>query len=253
MEGREARAEVLHPDDAPLVEVATAFELDSLVSESVRQAVSGGEFPLVLSGNCNTSVGTLAGANPEEGLGIVWFDGHADFNTPETTKTGFSDNMGLAIAVGHCWESMAADVPGFRPVVEENVVLAGAREIETAERKLLAASDVTVVGADSIRREGLRVFEEALDGLKARVGRVYVHLDLDVLDPEEAGRANEFAPEDGLGAEDLEAAIEAVRQRFIIVAAGIASYDPAFDGDVRVLQTALACTQRLTSPAPPEG
>ena len=248
--GREARPEVLHPENTPLVEVATAFELDSLVSSRVRKAINGGEFPLVLSGNCNTSTGTLAGANPER-LGVVWFDGHADFNTPETTTTGFSDGMGLAIAVGHCWNAMAAGVPGFCPVAEENVMLAGAREIEPGEKKQLSASKVTVVGADSIRREGLRVFEEALDGLRARVGRVYVHLDLDVLDPHALGRANEFAPEDGLKAEELEAAIEMVRQRFNIAAAGIASYDPAFDVNGQVLQTALACALKLSSSATP--
>lgn len=245
-EGREARAEVLHPENTPPVEVATAFELDGLVSESVREAVAGGEFPLILSGNCNTSTGTLAGANPE-GLGIVWFDGHADFNTPETTTTSFSDGMGLAIAVGHCWKTMAAGVPGFRPVAEENVVLAGAREIEPAERNRLSASEVAVVEADGIRREGLRAFEEVLDELRARVERVYVHLDLDVLDPEEVGRANEFAPAEGLSARELEAAVEMVRQRFTVAAAGIASYDPAFDGYGRVLRTAIACAQTLTS------
>ncbi len=245
-EGREARREVLHPESTLLAEVATAFELDSLVSESVCWAIAGGEFTLVLSGNCNTSVGTIAGANPE-GLGIVWFDGHADFNTPETTTTGFSDGMGLAIAVGHCWKTMAAGVPGFVPVAEENVILAGAREIEPAERRRLSASKVMVVGADSIRREGLRAFEEALDRIRSSVGRVYAHLDMDVLEPDEVGRANEFVPEDGLGVRDLEAAIEMVRDRFSIAAAGIASYDPAFDEDGRVLQAALACAKTLTS------
>lgn len=245
-DGLKIRLEVVHPGSEPPVEVATAFELDGLVSAQVREAVAGGEFPLALSGNCNTSVGTIAGANPE-GLGIVWFDGHADFNTPETTTTGFSDNMGLSIAVGHCWNAMAGGVPGFVPVAEENVVLAGAREIEPAERTRLFASEVTVVGADSIRREGLRVFEEALDELRARVERVYLHLDLDVLDPEEVGRANEFAPKGGLGAGELEAAVEMVRQQFSVAAVGIASYDPAFDGDGRVLRTAISCAETLTS------
>lgn len=249
-EGREVRSEVLHPESKPPVEVATAFELNSLVSKSVRGAITRDEFPLVLSGNCNTSTGTLAGAHPE-GLGVVWFDGHADFNTPETTTTGFSDNMGLSIAVGHCWNAMAGGVPGFVPVAEENVVLAGAREIESAESKRLSASKVTVVGADSIEREGLRAFAEALDGLRARVERVYVHLDLDVLAPVEVGRANEFAPENGLKAEELEAALGMVRDRFVVAATGIASYDPAFDSEGLVLQTALACAKTLTSSSTP--
>ena len=231
------------PEVDPPAEVATAFELNRLVAEQVREAVAGGEFPLVLSGNCNTAVGTIAD------LGVVWFDAHADFNTPETTTTGFTDGMGLAVTVGHCWKGMTRGVPGFSAVAERDVVLAGVRAIEPAEEERLAASDVSVVGADRIGLEKPGTLEVALDGLKSRVGRVYVHLDLDVLDPEKAGKANEFAPAGGLGAEDLKTALGIVRERFAVAAAGIASYDPAFDPDGRVLAVALACALMLTAPA----
>jgi arginase len=96
------------PEVDPPAEVATAFELDCLVSEQVREAVAGGEFPLVLSGNCNTAVGTISGLGASD-LGVVWFDAHADFNTPETTTTGFTDGRGLAVAVEHCWKAMVPD------------------------------------------------------------------------------------------------------------------------------------------------
>ena len=233
------------PEVDPPAEVATAFELDRLIAEQVREAVAGGEFPLVLSGNCNTAVGTIAGLGASD-LGVVWFDAHADFNTPETTTTGFTDGMGLAIIVGHCWKEMAGGVPGFSAVAERDVVLAGVRAIEPAEEERLAASDVSVVGADRIGLEAPGNLEVALDGLKSRV---YVHLDLDVLDPEKAGKANEFAPAGGLSAEDLKTALGVVRERFAVAAAGIASYDPAFDPDGRVLAVALACARILTAPA----
>ncbi|CAA9467990.1 MAG: Arginase [uncultured Rubrobacteraceae bacterium] len=235
----------------PPAEVATAFELDRLVAVQVREALAEGEFPLVLSGNCNTAVGTISGLGTGD-LGVVWFDAHADFNTPETTSTGFTDGMGLAVAVGHCWSKMARAVPGFAPVAERNVVLAGVRAVETSEEERLAASEISVVGADRIGPEGSSTFEAALDGLKSRVGRVYVHLDLDVLDPEKAGKANQFAPEGGLSAEDLESALGVVRERFAVAAAGIASYDPAFDADGCVLAVALACARMLTDPADTE-
>ena len=138
-------------------------------------------------------------------------------------------------------------MPGFSSVAEEDVVLAGAREIEAAEEERLAASDVAVVGADRIGQDGLRVFAEALDALRIRVGRVYVHLDLDVLDPGKVGKANEFAPKWGLGAEELEAALGLVCERFDVAACGIASYDPTFDEDKQVLGAALACVRMLTS------
>ena len=235
-------------EGAPPAEVATAFELHGLVSEQVRGALAGGRFPLVLSGNCNASVGTISGVGPE-GLGIVWFDAHADFNTPETTTTGFTDGMGLAVAVGHCWRKMAEGMPGFSPVDAQDVVLVGARDVQPAEEERLAASGTTVVEADRLGREGLRALAAALDSLTTRVGRVYVHLDLDVLDPAKAGRANGFATEGGLDAGELLEALGMVRERFDIVAAGIASYDPSFDAYGRVLGAALACAETLTSPA----
>jgi arginase family enzyme len=81
------------------------------------------------------------------------------------------------------------------------------------------------------------------------VGRVYVHLDLDVLDPARVGKANGFATEGGLDVEELLAALGMVRERFDVVAAGVASYDPSFDAGGRVLDAALACVEALTSPA----
>ncbi len=248
--GRSPSFATVRPEGDPPAEVATAFELHGLVSEQVRDALADGRFPLVLSGNCNASVGTIAGAGPER-LGIVWFDAHADFNTPETTTTGFTDGMGLAVAVGHCWRRMAGGVPGFCPVAEEDVVLAGARDVQPAEGERLAASKVTVVGADRIGREGLRALAEALDGLGNGLVRAYVHLDLDVLDPARVGRANGFATEGGLDAGELLAALGMVRGRFDVVACGIVSYDPSFDADGRVLQAALACVEGLTSPETP--
>ncbi len=247
--GGRARPVALHPQTVPTAEVATAFELDGLISDQVRGALAGGRFPLVLSGNCNASVGTIAGAGAE-GLGVVWFDAHADFNTPETTTTGFIDGMGLAVAVGHCWQRMAGGVPGFSPVAEENVLLAGVRDVQSAEEERLAASRVAVVGVDRIGREGPGVLAAALDVLVTRVGRVYVHLDLDVLDPAKAGRANGFAPEGGLDAEELLSALRMIRGRFDVAACGIASYDPALDADGRVLRAALACVEEISTPSP---
>lgn len=245
---------IVRPEGDPPAEVAAAFELDGLVSQEVREALSWSEMPLVLSGNCNTAVGTIAGANAgagSRGLGIVWFDGHADFNTPETTTTGFTDNMGLAIAVGHCWKAMSESVPGFSPVAEEHVVLAGVREIESAEEERLGASGVKLVGGDTVEQDVLAALAASLDSLKTKVDRVYVHLDLDVLDPGEVGQANEFAPEGGMSAEDLELALSMVRERFVIAAAGIASYDPAFDAEGRILSAAIACARGFTSPTTP--
>jgi arginase len=252
-DGRGLSVTTVRHEREPAAEVATAFELHGLVSGQVRRALAEDEFPLVLSGNCNTAtIGTLSGAGPGD-LGVVWFDAHGEFNTPETTTTGFIDGMGLAIAVGHCWKAIARGVPGYFALPEQNVVMAGVREVDPAERGRLDASGVTVIDADRIQEQGWRTFAAALDDLKTRVGRVYVHLDLDVLDAGKVGKANEFAVEGGPDAEELAAALGMVRERFKVVAAGIASYDPTFDADGRILRAAIASARALIYPTSPSG
>lgn len=247
---REVRATVVESQSALPAEVATAFELDRLIAQEVRAATQRGEFPLVLSGNCNSAVGTMSGAGADD-LGIVWFDAHVDFNTPETTTTGFSDGMDLAIAVGHCWSGLAASVPGFNPLPEANVVLAGTRTTEPAEQERLNSSEVTVVGADLIRKKGVAdALGAALDDLRARVDRVYIHLDLDVLDPEKLAPANEFAPPGGLIREEVESAIRLVHERFAVAVAGIASYDPASDAEGEILRAASKLAKALVTRHP---
>jgi arginase len=252
-EGRGPTVTNVRHEIEPTAEVATAFELHALVSGQVRHTIAEGGFPLVLSGNCNTAaIGSIAGAGPE-GLGIVWFDAHGEFNTPETTTTGFIDGMGLAIAVGRCWKAIAKGVPGFAPVPEANVVMVWVRELDGAEQERLDASGVAVVGARLIEEQGLQALGAALDDLRTRVGRVYVHVDLDVLDAEKVGKANEFAAGGGPDAEQLRAALGMVRERFEVAAAGMASYDPAFDDDRRVLRAAIASASSLTNPTSPSG
>jgi arginase len=251
-DGRGVTVTTVRHQREPPAEVATAFELQDLVSRQVRAAVDEEQLPLVLSGNCNTAaLGSLAGAGPED-LGIVWFDAHGEFNTPETTTTGFIDGMGLAIAIGHCWKEMVKGVPGFSPIPEENVVMAWVRAVDVAEQERFDASGVTVVGPDD-EGQGLRALADALDGLRSRVARVYVHLDLDVLDAVKVGKANEFATREGMDMGQLEAALGMVRERFAIAAAGIASYDPSFDTDGRVLRAATASAKTLTRPASSTG
>ena len=113
------------------------------------------------------------------------------------------------------------------------------------------ASEIAVVGAESMERQGLGTLATALDALKIRVGRVYVHVDLDVLNAEKVGKANEFAAEGGPNEEEFQAALGMVRERFEVTAFGIASYDPIFDADEQVLRAALASARSLAYPRSP--
>jgi arginase len=117
---------------------------------------------------------------------------------------------------------------------------AGAREIESGERERLADSEVSVFEARGTGSgSDFEKLESALEELGSRTRSVYLHLDLDVLDPESVGSANEFAPPDGMTGEEVERVIRSVREHCEIAAVGVASYDPAFDRDGGVLRAGL--------------
>ena len=238
-EGHDVRVECVEARSQFRAEIKTAFELYRDLAGRVRAARDGGLFPLVLSGNCNSSLGTVAGVGAD-GLGIVWFDGHGDFNTPETTESGFLDGMGLATAAGLCWKKMAGSIPDFRPVPGANILHAGGRDFYPEERALFEASGGTIVGAEAFRRAGAReALAPALAALAGRVSRVYLHFDLDVLDPE-AAPANEFAAPDGLAPAQVQEAVRMIAERFDVCACGVASYDPRCDRGDEVLHAGIA-------------
>lgn len=232
-------------------EIGTQFELHRGVSKAVAEAVRDGALPLVLSGNCNSAVGTVSGlhaVDPDAPVGVVWFDGHGDCNTPDTFTGTFLDAMGLSTLTGRCWQGLCATVPGFRPVPDENVILVGAHGADQGALGILAASGMAHVQVADVGAHGAgAALGPVLDAMARRgVGRVYVHLDVDVLDAAWAP-ANEFAPMGGLLPGQLAACVGEITRRFTIAAATVASYDPACDREDRVLGAALSFLKLVTS------
>jgi arginase len=228
------------------LEVGTAFELNRLLSPAVKSAITAGRFPLVLAGNCNSCLGSIAGINFDK-LGVVWFDAHGEFNTPETTLSGFLDGMPLAIATGRCWKGLAGTIPGFAAVWESNVILAGACDLDGEEQRQLELSDVNLIrSAGRNDDEILKSIEAALINLQGRAAGIYLHIDMDAFEIG-SGRANHYGATGGLSVELIEAAIAVVRSHFKIMSATIASFDPAGDTQGLFLQAGLRCIQKMVS------
>ena len=140
----------------------------------VEDALNGKNTPVLLAGDCSVALTTLSAAlrlRPE--AKVLWLDAHGDFNTPDTTPSGFLGGMALAGACGQ-WDAGLAE-----PISPDRVVLAGIRDLDPAERQLLERSEATVIGASVL--ETLVGVKNAVDGAP-----VYIHLDVDVLDPEGA-------------------------------------------------------------------
>ena len=211
-------------------EVAAVQALQPEVRREAAAAREAGRLPVTLSGNCGyAALGSVAALGPE--AGVLWLDAHADFNTPETSPSGFFDGTALATLVGRCWRGVASSFAAFAPVAEERVLLAGARDLDAEERRMLEGSRVRWLRPDATRRDPA-LLAGALDELAGELAggapELYLHLDLDVLDPGEL-RANRYATPGGPSADELVALIGEARRRRALGAAAITAWDPSQD------------------------
>ena len=208
-------------------EVAAAFALANGVAHKVDAARARGAFPIVLSGNCFATVGVAAGLGKRPG--VVWFDAHADFHTPETSTSGFLDGMALRTLTGEGWEALRDKVSGFVPVPERATWLVGARDLDPAEVEALERSRVHRVAAAAVGDDLGDSIRRAAD----EIDQFAVHLDLDVIDVSE-GRANPYAVAGGVSGADLAAACRSLGRTLAVGALTVSAYDPACDADRRI-------------------
>jgi arginase len=245
--GHAVAEQVIDPPPGWRAELRTAFELHHAIAQAVTDARRQGEVPLVLSGNCNATLGALAGlGGARRRLGLVWLDAHADFNTPDTDPGGFLDGQGLAMAAGRCWDALTSGIPGFVPVLEHRVLLVGARSLGDAEHRALRQSAIGCLPPASTRQAGS--LAAALGQLARDVDVVHFHLDLDVHDPSVAP-ANEYAEPGGLFPEDVQRVLLETAARLPVASACLASYDPAFDPTGALKTAALSMIDLVASVA----
>ncbi|HEY9594351.1 MAG TPA: arginase family protein [Spirochaetia bacterium] len=214
-----------------LTDTQVTFQLNRLLSEAVSETRADGCLPVVLAANCITSTGTLSGlGNPD--TNVIWLDAHADFNTPETTESGYLDGMALATACGRCWKALTARDPRFVPVKEENVTLVGTRDIDPEESKVLAASRVRILNPEDLRKHNHQFPSEW--GLIR--GEAYIHFDADILD-NSIGRANVFAAPGGLLEDEVDKLLSWAASSYEVAALAVTAYNPRYDDKGSVRET----------------
>ena len=235
-------------------EIGATFAVNALLADEVRKAIGSAAFPIVLAGNCNSCVGTLAGLGLNE-IAVAWFDAHGDFHSPDTTASGFFDGMGLHIATGNSWSTIASTIPGFKPVAERDVILVGARDLDSGEDELLEQSAIELIDLAAVRARGgggggggaggvAGGLAAPFDAVSSRTRDLYLHVDMDVLDPEVAP-ANEYQPKDGLRLDEFGEAIEMVGDRFQVRAASLTCYDPQVDAGGKGVEAGLEVLRML--------
>lgn len=227
----DVRVHMIEPaKDAVISEIKVSFEIQRLVAERVAFAKSKDRFPIILSGNCNTAVGTVASLTASSGSTplVCWLDAHGDFNTPETTPSGFLDGMAVAMLAGRCWKGMTSRVPGFVPVPESQIVMTGLRALDAVEEQNVDSSDVHRVAIGDV-----------LPTIKSiSPNEIYLHVDLDVFDTSE-GTANGYAVSGGITRDEFISLSRGLREEFTIGAMALTAYDPTCDPNNRIARLAV--------------
>lgn len=202
------------PSDAD----TTPWDRMASLYEQVAEAVHNDERPVVFSGDCTTSLGVLAGLQRRDvEPAVVWFDAHGDLNTPQTTPSGYLGGMPLALALGH-GDRTASHRLGLRRIQPEQVLLVDARELDPGEGELIAAAPLRHVPVGE------------LSAWLVPEGPVYLHLDLDVLDPDELSGLRFPVT----GGPNLSTVLEAVRTvvhtgRVVAVGIGVTTHPDELD------------------------
>jgi arginase len=201
---------------APRLPDGSPQERMGVLYRHLGDAVFDDELPVVWAGDCVSTIGVLAGLQ-RRGVHptLVWFDAHGDFNTWETSPSGFIGGMPLAMIVGRGEQTITTGA-GMRSIPEGAVELVGARDLDPAERVAINGS-------------GLSVRSVAEAGHEAPPGPLYVHVDVDVVDPAEMPAMNYPAP-DG---PSLSATREALRRYAAtgrVVAFSMSLWNPALPG-----------------------
>ena len=162
------------------------------LARDVEAILEDSEFPIILGGDHSIAIGSFAGATAhyrkqQQTLGLIWFDAHADMNTPETTPSGNIHGMPLAALLGFGTPELT-HVAGFAPKLDPKLCAhVGARDIDPGERELIKKLGMRVFTMREVDERGMRACMDDAIAIASQGSAGYgVTFDVDVLDPGDA-------------------------------------------------------------------
>jgi arginase len=226
---------IVNEQDLPDSDVQSRMSiLHKEIAQQVSKALTDGLVPVSIAGDCCTAVGVMAGL---QRAGIkplfIWFDAHGDFNTWETTPSGFLGGMPLAMIAGLGEQTMPNAV-GLQPVEHEQIILTDGRDLDPEEKELVTSSNILHL------RNPMSLLEYDFPDRP-----IYVHFDTDIVNPLDAPAMNYLA-EGGPRAEELGKVLRHIAQTGRVKAISVSTWNPELDEDGYSKETSLNLLQKLT-------
>jgi len=202
-------------------------------ADVVREGLQDDLITIGLEANCNDLLGMLSGLKYDSDgnarrVGLVFIDAHGDFNIPETTLSGMLGGMPVAVAAGHALHNVRKTAGLIDPLPMSHIVWGGVRDLDPLEADRFTEYEAQQFSVQDVRELSANLRKQ-MDDLADRVDVVYVHIDMDVLDPAEVP-GHSLTVADGPSSKDLAAAISLMFENPKTVALGIAS-TPSFNLD----------------------
>jgi arginase family enzyme len=198
-----------------------------------------GYFTVGLLATCPSMPGLVAGLQRSGStvealrIGMLWLDAHPDLNTPETTRSGSLGGMPVAVATGRALQVMRLDARLDPPLSDRHVVMGGVRLTDPLEQHLLDTSMIEQLTVDDLRQRTPAVWAQ-LDRLDRISDKIYVHIDMDVLDPREVMAHGNKVP-NGPSSEQLAVLFEEIFRRYPKASAiGFATIPPTDEGGLSI-------------------
>jgi len=204
------------------------------LAEMVAGNEGNGFLTVGLLGNCNALMGMLGGlqhSDPSGGplkVGLVWIDAHGDFNTPETTLSGMLGGMPVAVSAGLALQRLRAESHLDPPISTEHILMVAVRDTDPEEETLIQAHDLPRITTQDVRDRS-QALHDQMERLSEVTDLIYVHVDMDVLDPREV-QGHGLTVADGPTSQELAAALEEMFRYPKVAGLGIAS-TPAYEAD----------------------
>lgn len=226
--------------DTKLKYLPEIVKVSEELCDAVAAAVKEGYVPLVLGGDHSIGIGSLAGMGQvKRKLGVMWFDTHGDFNSPQTTSSGNIHGMPLAVSTGIGAEQLVncGGKPG--KISEKNTVLIGIRNLDPEEKQALLKTSMTIFTMSDIDQLGMKeVMRRALDIVTDGTDGVHVSFDLDVIDPSEAPGVG-TPINGGIDFREAHLAMELVAEAGIMSSMEVAEVNPILDNRNRTAELAV--------------
>jgi arginase len=215
--------------------------LGGAIADAVAAARRTAKAILLAGGDCTHATGVLGGLQDVHGpaarIGLVWFDAHGDFNTPNTTRSGYLGGMPVAVCAGLAWPGWREGSHLVAPLPTDRILFVGLRNLDPAEEQLIRATNATIASpAPGFPGQSLN---SAVADLAARCDLIYLHIDADILDG--AYVPNHGFPEpDGPDMAQIQSAIETVMATGKVAAFAVVSVYGEGEGSETSIASGIA-------------